>query len=545
MVRLEIATDITERKKAEDNLRLVKYSIDNAGEGIFWIDKEARLINVNEAACKQLGYSKDELLSLTVRDIDPGFSIEKWPEYWRELEKKGSLIYETLHMRKNGKTYPVELKVNYVKFGDREFNFTLARDVSKRKGIEDELLKYQMSLMELVNERTSQLQKTNQKLAEEIDAHKRVQEILHREKEKAQKYLDIAGVMMVVIDPDQNVTLINKKGCEILGYDENEITGKNWLDTFIPKRFRTEAKAIFKKLMAGNIKPVEYFENSVLTRNGEERIIAWHNTVLRDNKNNIISTLASGEDITIRRRVEEEALRTSQLASIGELAAGVAHEINNPINGIINYAQIIANKTARESKENEISRRIVKEGDRISHIVISLLSFARDRKEEKSPSSIYNIISDSLALTAAQLKNDGIRIHVNIASGIPEFDAQHQQIEQVFLNIISNARYALNQKYPGTRRNKKLDISAEKITKDNIPYIRTIFHDTGMGISPTVLDKVMNPFFTTKPCGMGTGLGLSISHGIISDHNGIITIDSVENEFTKIIIDLPAKTKTG
>jgi PAS domain S-box-containing protein len=135
--------------------------------------------------------------------------------------------------------------------------------------------------------------------------------LLREEKNRIQNYLDIAGVMLVMIEADQNVSLINKKGCEILGYNENEMIGKNWLDTFIPEKNRDEVKAEFRKLADGEIHPAEYFENPILTRNGEERVIGWHNVVLRDEKGNITSTLSSGEDITERKRMAEE-LRKSR-----------------------------------------------------------------------------------------------------------------------------------------------------------------------------------------------------------------------------------------
>ena len=134
--------------------------------------------------------------------------------------------------------------------------------------------------------------------------------LVREEKNKIQNYLDIAGVEIVVIDADQKVSLINKKGCEILGYDEKEILGKKWFDTFVPEKNRDEVRVGFEKLINGEIEPVEYFENPVLTRTGEERIIAWHHAVLRDEKENITNTLSSGEDITERKRMEEELRRS-------------------------------------------------------------------------------------------------------------------------------------------------------------------------------------------------------------------------------------------
>jgi PAS domain S-box-containing protein len=129
---------------------------------------------------------------------------------------------------------------------------------------------------------------------------------LREEKDTAQKYLDIAGVMFLVIKADQTVGLINKKGSEILGYDEKEIVGKNWFDNYLPERARSSVKAVFEKVIAGDIEHSKFFENNILTRNGEERIVEWHTTALTDDAGNVIATLSSGTDITRRKLLEEE-----------------------------------------------------------------------------------------------------------------------------------------------------------------------------------------------------------------------------------------------
>jgi PAS domain S-box-containing protein len=240
---------------------------------------------------------------------------------------------------------------------------------------------------------------------------------------------------------------------------------------------------------------------------------------------------------------QEEAIRSAQLASIGELAAGVAHEINNPINGIINGAQILLNKMDPDTKEHKMADMVLKEGDRIADIVSSLLSFARESKQEKRTVHILEIMTDTLALTESQIRKERIKLKVNVPATLPDIYAQPQQIEQVFLNIINNARYAMNKKFPSSHKDKVLSISGECVTVDDKLFVRLTFYDTGVGIPYENLAKTMNPFFTTKPPNEGTGLGLSISHGIISDHGGTLKIDSISGEFTKVTIDLPAGKK--
>jgi PAS domain S-box-containing protein/putative nucleotidyltransferase with HDIG domain len=133
----------------------------------------------------------------------------------------------------------------------------------------------------------------------------RAEEALREERDRAQQYLDIAGVIFLAIDAKEQIALINQKGCEVLGYEQEEIIGQSWFGNFLPVSMRDEVRTVFRRLMAGEIEPVEYYENSVLTRSGEERIIAWHNTILRDN-GKVFGTLSSGEDITERRRAEKE-----------------------------------------------------------------------------------------------------------------------------------------------------------------------------------------------------------------------------------------------
>lgn len=249
-------------------------------------------------------------------------------------------------------------------------------------------------------------------------------------------------------------------------------------------------------------------------------------------------------DVTDEKASLAAMMQAKQLASLGEMAAAIAHEINNPINGIINYGQILINKSQKESKINEISERIVKEGDRIARIVEGLLSFSRQKKEEKTPVHIRTILSDALTLTGAQMRKDKIILKKDIPRNLPRILAQPNEIEQVFVNIISNARYALNQKYPGSSPQKTLEITAETLKSHNQNHVRVSFRDSGIGIPGNLVDKVMNPFFSTKTEAKcpGTGLGLSISLGIVEEHNGHLTIESRKGEYTNASVELPVWT---
>jgi PAS domain S-box-containing protein len=185
-------------------------------------------------------------------------------------------------------------------------------DVTKHEQAEEDLRRYRQHLEELVEERTSELTSVNQQLQREIAERKQVEMALREERDRAKKYLDIAGVILICIDRSQNVTLINKKGCEVLGYEEDEITGKNWFDNFVPESYRDERKASFDTYVNEKLRhEEEKHEGSVLTRDGKERLIDWHNTAIIDGAGNVIGTLGSGMDITERKQAEK-ALRENE-----------------------------------------------------------------------------------------------------------------------------------------------------------------------------------------------------------------------------------------
>ena len=244
-------------------------------------------------------------------------------------------------------------------------------------------------------------------------------------------------------------------------------------------------------------------------------------------------------DISEEKLLQAETLRAVQLASVGQLAAGVAHEINNPINGIINYAQIIQDEAEDNEVMANITEKIIREGERVASIVSNLLSFARQKEDKSEEFNVIDVIQNAVDLIRYQLTKNCIIMEKNYST-LPPIHGHYQQLQQVFLNLFSNARFALNRKFPGKDPLKKIIITGEVIELEGKEYIRIIFHDMGTGINKEKIDKIFEPFYSSKRQGEGTGLGLSISREIIAKHGGFLNVESQEGEYTKMIVELPA-----
>jgi signal transduction histidine kinase len=260
----------------------------------------------------------------------------------------------------------------------------------------------------------------------------------------------------------------------------------------------------------------------------------------------VLLSFALADRINVMRREKEEAqaeaIRASHLAALGELAAGVAHEINTPLNTIINSADLILENEDRKDTEHDVDV-IKKQGRRIATIVKSLLFFSRSPEKEKVPFAVSELLQGTLDMIGARLRKENVKLTIQIPPGLMDVMVHPQQIEQVFLNILTNAVHALNEKHGNAPDSKTLEIAASEIMVNDRPFVRVTFMDNGIGIPAALLDTVKGSFVTTRKS--GTGLGLSISQQIIDEHGGAIGIESREGEYTKVSVDLPGVMNNG
>ncbi len=380
----------------------------------------------------------------------------------------------------------------------------------------------------------------------DVTLHKRAEEQLRRERDRSQMYLDVAGVLFVALDQKGRIRLINKKGCEILGYDENEILGTDWFIRFVPESRRREVWEIFDQLMRGQTRIAEYAETPVIVRDRSERIVAWHNTVLTDETGTIIGTLSSGEDITERRRTEErlreqrqnekyrieaelakvrdELIRKTRLAALGQFSGSIAHDLRNPLGAVRNASYLLKRRIPKEQRAllehvSIIEQEVIK-ADRI---ITSLLNITRARRPEKQP---VDVGATARAAWSHGSYPERIRFRVELPEEPFVVQADRDQLSQVLCNLIGNAADAVG-------ADGECVVEAIREPQHDIVIVR----DTGPGWSPEVRDKLFEPLVTTKTS--GTGLGLAICRQIIESHGGQIEALDADPQGAAVRIRLP------
>jgi len=362
----------------------------------------------------------------------------------------------------------------------------------------------------------------------DISTQIETEQTLHIERDKLKSVINGIGESLYIVDNTHVIEYQNELSIRRFGDQTGQQCHAAFFDLDTPCEFCGMAKSLKEDR-------VIQVETGALHKKTYEISFSPFLDASREGK-----TVVLLRDITEKRFLQAEALRAGHLASLGELAAGVAHEINNPVTGIIGIAEVLTDKFHSLGGDRRIPERIINEGERISRIVKNLLSFARAKKEDFSPVGVDTVLTAALELVEKQLFKDGIHLDITPLPDLPKVRANDQEIQQVFLNIISNARYAVNEKYPDPHPDKRLEIAFEIVESEAGTFIRTGFKDSGTGIPKKMHTSITDPFFSTKPQGEGTGLGLSISHGIINNHGGRLLFDSREGLYTHVMVDLPA-----
>ena len=372
----------------------------------------------------------------------------------------------------------------------------------------------------------------NMRQARFIAERRRAEENLH----KFERIVSASQDLLALVNRDYVYETANQSLLNAFGLSYDEFVGRTAADILGETQFKEKIQPQLDKAFSGQT--VRFQETFDVGRLGRRILDVGYLPVV-DRHGKVEAVAVNARDITETKKLEEQLIQSQKIDSIGTLAGGVAHEINNPINGIMNYAQLILDQMGEKAPMAEFAREIIHETARVSTIVRNLLTFARHEKQTHSPARIADIVGAVLSLIRTVMRHDQIELLVEVPEDLPTIKCRSQQIQQVLMNMMTNARDALNERYPGYDENKRLVLSVAPVEKRKRRFLRIAVEDNGCGIEKKNLHRIFDPFFTTKPKGTGTGLGLSISYGIVKEHGGELSVESEPGRHTKFIMDLP------
>jgi two-component system NtrC family sensor kinase len=358
----------------------------------------------------------------------------------------------------------------------------------------------------------------------DVTEMRRAHQELARSESRYRHLFEDASDAIMTFDSLGRFTSVNDAGERISGYGRDELIGK-FFGPLLPLSELPRAVLEFRRALSGQ--PGQ-FESVVVRKDGERR----HITITYSCPQRSREVLCLIRDATEEKQLQQQLVQSEKMAAIGQLVSGVAHELNNPLASIAAFAQLMLSDGNLTAEDRHAADVITSEAKRASRIIHNLLTFARQHKAEKTHADINQVVENTLELRGYDLSVRGIQLERLFADPPPSTMVDAYQLQQVILNLITNAEQAM---MGVDRGHHRLTIR----TRNDGDSIRIEVEDSGPGIPADCLERIFNPFYTTKPVGHGTGLGLSISLGIISEHGGRIWAENVPTGGARFCIDLP------
>lgn len=473
-------------------------------EGIFIHDADTGdILDVNKGMLDMYGYTYEEALKLDIGNVSFGetpYSLEDAEQKVRDAVLHGQQTFEWLARRKDDTLFWVEVALKYVEFSSKRYVVAVTRDVSARKQAE---------------------------------------KALSEEKERLAVTLRSIGDGVITTDISGNIILLNKVAEELTGWMSEEALGRPLNEVFqiINGLTREPCENPSKKVVStGQIVGLSN-HTTLIAKNGTELSIADSGAPILDSESKIIGVVLVFRDVTEQIKTEKELLKVKKLESIGVLAGGIAHDFNNILAAILGNINLALYDPGLKEKTKKLLVDAEKASLRAKDLTQQLLTFAKGGEPVKETSSMENVIKDSANFV---LHGDKVACKYNIPENLWFADIDRGQISQVVQNIVLNASHAMPD--GGIIQITCDNIDSPQALEDSLPrnkrFIRVSIADSGIGIPQNVIDKIFDPYFSTKQ--EGSGLGLAVCHSIITKHDGHISVQSTPGVGTTFIIYLPA-----
>ena len=492
------------KEALRDSEERLRYMFESVAEGITITDLEGNIVMLNDAVLRMHGYeSKEELIGVSAFDLIAERDRERAMESLKRTLESGNVKdLEYAFCKKDGTEFPAELSAAILKnaSGEAEGFIAVTEDISERRRTEA-----------------------------------KIRQAAREWKETFDSITDMISIQ----DRDFRIVRVNKAMAELFGMNPRDVIGKRCYELAGNRNggncyeiLDTGGEAIAVcphevALTGEKVRAAEIYDSSL------GMYLEVSTSPMLDDDGEVTGSVRVMRDITERKKMQERLILTDRLASIGELASGIAHEMNNPLTGVVGFSEMLKERDLPEEAREEVEI-IHREARRTAEIVKNLLTFARKHPPQKQLVGVNSIIEKVLELRSYEQQVNGIRVTTSFASDLPDTMVDYFQLQQVFINIVINAEYFMVDANGGGN----LAIATE--AADNTIRIR--FTDDGPGIAPEALGHIFDPFFTTKPVGKGTGLGMSICHGMVSEHGGKLYVDSEPGKGATFTVEIPVVT---
>jgi two-component system, cell cycle sensor histidine kinase and response regulator CckA len=375
----------------------------------------------------------------------------------------------------------------------------------------------------------------------DVTAQKDAEEHARWREELFRRTLENLRAPALTIDTDGRVSFVNRFLAELLGFTPDELLGVDWFERFVPA---SDVRQEFQRALQSGEVPA-HFENEILTRRGERRLVAWDNVLLNDLGGRVAGIASIGQDIEVQRRLQEELRQAQKMEAVGRLAGGIAHDFNNILTAISGAAEFLDDAIPEQHEARVDVDQIRDSAARASALTRQLLAFSRKQILQPRVMELNSTVT-GLERFLSRLIGEDVHVVTHLDPALGAVLADPGQIEQVLINLAVNARDAMPRGGTLTIETANVRLDTHGVDAHDHPhdlplgdYIRLTVRDTGSGMTPEVLARVFEPFFTTKPMGKGTGLGLATVFGIVKQSGGTVTAESAPGQGATFAIWLP------
>jgi two-component system NtrC family sensor kinase len=490
-----LARDITSARRNEARFTEL---FETLQEGIYIVTPDGKILEVNPALVRMLGYdSRDELLAKQVSEI------------FVDEAQRNSVTREVNHQ-----PAPESIEITLRrKDGQQVICLNTASAVRDSGG---RVVRYQGSLVDITERRS-------------------MEKRLFQQQEFARRLVDSFPDLILVVDTQRNYTFVSPKVTEIIGYTAAEITGLPFGERVIAEE-RSDLINIFEDLISCR-KRFGSVEIGIRHKEGGLRRLRCHFSPLFSEAGKIDGVVISARDVTEVKRLEEQLIQAEKLAAMGQMLAGVAHELNNPLTAILGVSELLRDRPGVDDSAKRQLDMAHRQARRAARIVQNLLEFSRPASPQKKPLDLNTILDRTLQLHDHSLRRNNIEVDFHPLPSIPPVVGDANQLIQVFLNLITNAEQAIRE----VRQSGRIQIRMMQF----IGRVLVTVQDDGSGIKAEAAQRLFDPFFTTKRPGGGTGLGLSICMSIVREHGGNIEGESLPAGGAAFTVSLPVPAQQG